>query len=223
MSNNINRKLYGYWRSSASYRVRIALNLKGLDYEHHGVNLVKGEQHNEAFTNINPQGLIPLYVETAADGKPFALAQSLAIMDYIEQRYPDTPILPADARQRGLIHSLAQIIACDIHPLDNLRVLQYLESTLNVEADARMTWYRHWISTGFTALEAQLDGVLGDQTFSLGDKPGYLEAVIVPQLYNANRFNCPLDDYPRLAQLGEACQALPAFIQALPENQADAT
>lgn len=213
--------LYGYWRSSASYRVRIALNLKGLSYEHRGVHLVKGEQNRDKFKALNPQGLIPLYVEQS-DEQSFTLAQSLAIMDYLDERYPQAPLLPNDLQRKARIKSLAQIIACEIHPLDNLRVLQYLEKTLGVTNDPKMTWYRHWISTGFTALESQLPQLLGNQPFSLGEQTGYLEALLVPQVYNARRFACPLDNFPRITQLVDACNELPAFIQAAPENQPDA-
>lgn len=215
--------LYGYWRSSASYRVRIALNLKGLGYEHRGVHLVKGEQNSDAFKAKNPQGLIPLYVEEDTNGEAFSLAQSLAIMDYLDERYPDATLLPNDLQRKAQIKSLAQIIACEIHPLDNLRVLQYLETTLNVGADAKMTWYRHWITTGFTALESQLPTLLGGETFSLGEQAGYLEALLVPQIYNARRFDCPLDDFPQIVALANACNELPEFIAASPEKQPDAS
>lgn len=215
------RVLYGYWRSSASYRVRIALNLKALDYEHRGVHLVKGEQSTEAFKALNPQGLIPLYTEESAN-ETFVLPQSLAILDYLESRYPEKYLLPSDIRQQAQIKSLAQIIACEIHPLDNLRVLRYLENDLQVEADAKMTWYRHWINTGFAALEAQLPQLLGFKPFSLGKQPGYLEALLVPQIYNARRFNCSLDAFPTIVALADACNELSAFIAAAPENQPDA-
>lgn len=216
------RILYGYWRSSASYRVRLALNLKGLDYEHRGIHLVKGEQHSEVFKTLNPQGLIPLYVESMSDSHSFSLAQSLAIMDYLDERYPEHPLLPADLQRKARIKSAAQIIACEIHPLDNLRVLQYLETPLNVEADAKMTWYRHWITTGFAALEQQLPTLLDGNPLSMGERAGYLEALIVPQVYNARRFNCPLDDFPQIVALTDTCNKLSAFIAASPENQPDA-
>lgn len=213
--------LYGYWRSSASYRVRIALNLKGLAYEHRSVHLVKGEQNSEQFKTLNPQGLIPLYVEKMAE-KSFVLAQSLAIIDYLDNRYPQSPLLPNSLQRRAQIKSLAQIIACEIHPLDNLRVLQYLEKTLDVAPEKKMNWYRHWINTGFTALESQLPQLLDNQPFSLGEQAGYLEALLVPQVYNARRFACPLDNFPCITRLVDACNKLPAFIQAAPENQPDA-
>lgn len=215
------RILYGYWRSSAAYRVRTALNLKGLDYEHRSVHLVKDEQSSNAYKTLNPQGLVPLYVEESTDGT-FALPQSLAILDYLDARYPERPLLPADWQRQARVKSLAQVIACDIHPLDNLRVLQYLETTLDVPTAAKMTWYRHWISVGFTALEQQLPALLDGKAFSLGEQAGYLEALIVPQVYNARRFDCPLDDFPQLVALTDACNELPAFIAALPENQPDA-
>lgn len=217
----MNKILYGYWRSSASYRVRIVLNLKGLSYEHRGVHLVKGEQNHHAFKSLNPQGLIPLYVEDS-DEQSFVLTQSLSIMDYLDERYPQYPLLPNNLKRKAQIKSLAQIVACEIHPLDNLRVLQYLEKTLDIAAEAKMDWYRHWVATGFTALESQLEKLLGNQPFSLGERAGYLEALLVPQVYNARRFSCPLDSFPRITQLVDTCNDLPAFIQAAPENQPDA-
>lgn len=217
----INRLLYGYWRSSASYRVRIALNLKGLDYQHQSVHLAKGEQHSEAFKQLNPQSLIPLYLEKS-NGRTFKLAQSLAILDYLEDSYPETPLLPSSPAEKAYLKSLALIIACEIHPLDNLRVLDYLEKQLQIPSEPKMTWYRHWIAKGFKVLEVELTQLLADKTFSLGERPGYLEALIIPQVYNANRFNCPLDDYPKLRTLVSHCEKLPAFINAHPSNQPDA-
>lgn len=215
------RILYGYWRSSASYRVRIALNLKQLEYTHRGVHLVKGEQQHADFRRLNPQGLIPLYVEKD-DSHQFALGQSLAIMDYLEDVYPENPLLPTDPRRKAQIKSLAQSIACDIHPLDNLRVLKYLTTQLSVDEQQKMAWYRHWIDVGFRALDAQLPDVLDGQPLSMGQRGGYLEALIIPQVYNAKRFQCPLDDFPHLLALDNACQQLPEFIAAAPENQPDA-
>ncbi len=215
------RLLYGYWRSSASYRVRIALNLKGLDYQHRGVHLLNNEQRNPDFLAKNPQGLIPLYTEER-QGQHINIAQSLAILEYLDEAYPQAALLPANTVAKAKIRAAAQIIACEIHPLDNLRVLQYLQQTLGVDEDNKMAWYRHWIVTGFTALEAQLADLLAEKPFSLGEYPGYLEALIVPQVYNAKRFDCPLGDFPRLVALEAACQRLPAFINAAPENQPDA-
>lgn len=223
MGSSVSRLLYGYWRSSASYRVRIALNLKKLSYEHRGVHLVKSEQRSEAFLDMNPQGFVPLYVETSETAEPFRLSQSLAILDYLEAAYPERAILPSDAQKSAQIKALAQIIACDIHPLDNLRVLKYLEQDLGVEAEAKMAWYRHWVAEGFAAFEKLLPDVLAGQTFSLGDQPGYLEAVLMPQTYNAKRFDCPLDAFPNIVALAEACESLPEFIAAAPEQQPDAT
>ncbi|MGY0398611.1 MAG: maleylacetoacetate isomerase [Ostreibacterium sp.] len=216
-----NKILYGYWRSSASYRVRIALNLKKLDYTHQGIHLVKKEQQNDGYLKLNPQGLIPLYIEETTAGR-FILSQSLAIMDYLEQAYPNTLLLPTNLSQSAKIKSLAQIVVCDIHPLDNLRVLQYLENQLRVSTNTKMAWYHHWIIEGFTALEKQLNQVLGENTFSMGEVPGYLEAAIIPQVYNAKRFNCSLEKFPQIIALDNACQHYPAFIKALPENQPDA-
>lgn len=217
----INRVLYGYWRSSASYRVRLALNLKGLDYQQHSIHLAKGEQHNKAFRQLNPQGLIPLYLEESREGT-IRLAQSLAILDYLEDSYPDTPLLPSCPVEKATVKSLALIVACEIHPLNNLRVLTYLEEQLQVEGESKMAWYHHWIANGFKVLETELTQFLADKTYSLGERPGYLEALIIPQVYNANRFNCPLDDYPKLRALVTHCEKLPAFIQAHPSKQPDA-
>ncbi|SFO83541.1 maleylacetoacetate isomerase [Pseudomonas borbori] len=209
--------LYSYWRSSAAYRVRIALNLKGLTYEQVPVHLVKngGQQHAAEYQALNPQQLVPLLV----DGE-VRIAQSLAILEYLDEVYPVPALLPADPAQRAQVRALALHIACEIHPLNNLRVLQYLSDRLGVDEEAKNAWYRHWVDTGLTAVEQGLAGFEG--RLSLGQRPGYLEACLLPQLYNARRFNCALDAYPRILAMAARCESLEAFRQAAPEVQPDA-
>ncbi|MNQ27538.1 Maleylpyruvate isomerase [compost metagenome] len=209
--------LYSYWRSSAAYRVRIALNLKGLTYQQVPVHLVKdgGQQHAAEYRALNPQQLVPLLV----DGE-VRIAQSLAILEYLEEAYPVPALLPADPAQRAQVRALALHIACEIHPLNNLRVLQYLSGRLGVDEQAKNAWYRHWVDTGLTAVEQGLAAF--DGGLSLGQRPGYLEACLLPQLYNARRFNCALDAYPRILAMAARCESLAAFRQAAPEVQPDA-
>ena len=209
--------LYSYWRSTAAYRVRIALNLKGLAYQQVPVHLVKdgGQQHSAEYRALNPQELVPLLV----DGE-VRIAQSIAILEYLDEVYPLPALLPADPAQRAQVRALALHIACDVHPLNNLRVLQYLSNELGVDDEAKNTWYRHWMGLGLAALEQGLAGFEGG--LSLGQRPGYLEACLVPQLYNARRFNCELDGYPRILAMAARCESLDAFKQAAPEVQPDA-
>lgn len=211
--------LYGYWRSSAAYRVRIALNLKGLDYGNHPVHLVKdgGEQHAAAYTAMNPQQLVP----SLRDGGQ-VLTQSLAIMEYLDETRPSPPLLPADAPGRARVRALAQLVACDVHPLGNLRVLQYLEHGLGVDEARRGEWSRHWIAAGFAAMEAMLAGDAATGRYCHGDAPGLADACLVPQVYNARRWKLSLDDYPTIRRIDEACHALEAFRAAAPEVQVDA-
>jgi maleylacetoacetate isomerase len=210
-------KLYSYWRSTAAYRVRIALNLKGLTYRQVPVHLLEdgGQQHAVEYRALNPQQLVPLLV----DGE-VRIAQSLAILEYLEEAYPVPPLLPAEPAQRAQVRALALHIACEIHPLNNLRVLQYLANRLGVDEEAKTTWYRHWVESGLTAVEQGLAGF--DGRLSLGQRPGYLEACLIPQLYNARRFNCALDAYPRILAMAARCESLEAFRQAAPEAQPDA-
>lgn len=210
--------LYGYFRSSAAYRVRIALNLKGLAYDQAPVNLVKGEQRGEEFLARNPQGLVPALITD--DGA--RLTQSLAICEYLDERYPDPALLPADAAGRARVRALAQAVACEIHPLNNLRVLKYLTGELGVDEATKMTWYRHWISEGFAALEAQLSREAGSGDFCHGDTPGLADLCLVPQVFNAERFACDLTAYPRIRRIVANCRALDAFARAAPEAQPDA-
>lgn len=219
---NTELTLYGYWRSSAAYRVRIALNLKGLVYRQIAVHLVKdgGQQHQPAYRELNPQGLVPLLIDGGNAGGEVRIAQSLAILEYLEEVFPVPTLLPADPAHRAQVRSLAQHIACDIHPLNNLRVLQYLTGELGVSDEAKDTWYRHWVETGLAAVERGLE-VFGGK-LSLGTRPGYLEACLIPQLYNARRFNCDLSGYPRILDIAARCETLEAFRNAAPEVQPDA-
>lgn len=212
-------KLYTYWRSSAAYRVRIALNLKGIEAELIPVHLVKdgGQQHAPDYTALNPQHLVP----TFTDGDT-VLTQSLAIVEYLDERQPEPALLPESAADRAWVRSLAQVIACDIHPIDNLRVLQYLAQELQVGDDAKKAWYRHWVIKGFDALEAMLANDERTGTFCYGARPGLADLCLVPQVYNARRFDIDLTPYPTIARIDAACQKLAAFKIAAPENQPDA-
>jgi maleylacetoacetate isomerase len=209
--------LYDYWRSSAAYRVRIALNLKGLTYQSVAVHLVKdgGEQHAPDYMALNPQGLLPVLVDGGQ-----RMAQSLAILEYLDERYPQPALLPRDPGLRAQVRGIVLHIACDIHPLNNLRVLQYLSNELGVEAVAKDAWYRHWVDTGLAAVEQGLQQL--PTPLSLGERPGYLEACLIPQVYNARRFNCDLHAYPRILAVVERCNSLAAFRDAAPEVQPDA-
>ena len=211
--------LYGYWRSSAAYRVRIALNLKGLSYESLPVHLLRdgGEQHASGYRELNPQQLVPCL----CDGDR-VITQSLAIMEYLDETWPEEPLLPADARARARVRALAMAVACDVHPLGNLRVLQYLETQLGANEAQRAGWSRHWIATGFEALEAMLADNVATGRYCHGDTPGLADACLVPQFYNALRCKLPLDAYPTLRRIYQTCNELEAFRRAAPEMQADA-
>lgn len=212
--------LYSYWRSSAAYRVRIALNLKGLEYALKPVHLVKdgGEQHHDAYRKLNPQQLIP----TLVDGER-VIRQSLAIIEYLDEAYPDAPrLLPHDLRERTRVRTLAQMVMCDIHPLGNLRVLQYLTRELGASDEQKLAWSRHWIEVGFEAMEALLAGSPEVGRFCSGDEPGLADCCLVPQVYNARRFGVPLDPYPTITRIDAACRELDAFQRAAPEVQPDA-
>ena len=211
--------LYTYWRSSAAYRVRIGLELKGLAWQGQAVHLVRGggEQHRDSYHRLNPQELVPTLQHRGQ-----VLTQSLAILEYLDERFPQVPLLPADAAGRARVRALAQLVACDIHPINNLRVMQYLERSLQVPADARTQWTLHWIAEGFTAMEAMLANSRDTGTFCHGDRPGLADICLLPQLYNAHRFGLDLAPYPTLRRIEAACQALDAFERARPENQLDA-
>jgi maleylacetoacetate isomerase len=204
--------LYEYWRSSAAYRVRIALNLKQIDYESRPVNLLTGEQNSDEYRAVNPQGMVPVL---EIDGN--RLTQSVAIINYLDVRYPNQPLLPASAAERAHVVSLAMMIACDIHPLNNLRVLKYLKAELGHSQDEIDSWYRHWISERLPALEAMAEPRAGK--FLFGDGPTGADILLVPQLYNARRFDVPLDDYPTLLRADENANKLESFAAAHPERQ----
>ncbi|MEI6458018.1 MAG: maleylacetoacetate isomerase [Pseudomonadota bacterium] len=210
-------KLHTFWRSSAAYRARIALGLKGLGYESVAHHLGRGEQAAAAYTVLNPQGLVPML-----EDDDFALGQSLAIIEYLDEMYPQPPLLPATARGRATVRSLALAIACDIHPLNNLRVLHYLRSHLGQETTAVDTWYRHWIGTGFASLEALARQHSGDEAHLYGRTVTLADVCLVPQMYNARRFQCDLTAFPTLVAIDAALQALPAFAAAAPARQPDA-
>jgi maleylacetoacetate isomerase len=212
-------KLYSFFRSSAAYRVRIALNLKGLQYDYLAVHLSRhgGEQLRPEFLSLNPQALVPVLEE---DGR--ILNQSLAIIEYLDETHPEPPLLPAAPAQRARVRALAQMIACEIHPLNNTRVLNYLTNVVGVNADTRNAWYQHWIAQGFKALEARLAGDRATGKFCHGDAPGVADCCLVPQMANARRFKCDLTAYPTLVAIDRNCQALDAFQRAAPERQPDA-
>jgi maleylacetoacetate isomerase len=204
--------LYDYFRSSASYRVRIALNLKGIDYQQRQIDLAKGAQKDEAFRALNPQGLVPML---EIDGQ--RLTQSLSIIVYLDQKYRDPPLMPADAADAAHVRSLALTVACDIHPLNNLRVLKYLRGPLGVSEEAKDEWYRHWVAEGLAALEEMARPRAG--AFLFGDGPTIADVCLVPQLYNARRFSVPLTDYPTLRRADETASAHAAFAAAHPDRQ----
>ena len=212
-------KLYSYWRSSAAYRVRIALNLKGLDYKVAPVHLLKdgGEQLQAEYQAINPQGVVPALV----DGD-VSVGQSLAIMDYLEDRYPEPALYPQSIEARAFARQIALVVACDIHPLNNLRVLKYLKRTLEQGDEARNEWYHHWVRGGFTALEKLLDGRDWQGPYCLDGQVTIADACLIPQIYNARRFEIAMDDFPSLVKIEQACMELAAFRSAAPENQVDA-
>ena len=213
-------QLYSYWRSSAAYRVRIGLNLKGLSYETVPVHLVRdgGEQHMPQFRAANPQGLVPVLVHGSR-----TFRQSMAILEYLDETWPSPPLLPGVARERARVRALAQAVACEIHPLNNLRVLQHLENALGLDADARAQWVQHWIGEGFAAIEAMLAGHPSTGRFCEGDTPSLADCCLIPQVYNARRFKLDMAAYPTIERIEAECLALPAFDAARPENQPDAT
>ncbi|MCD9031683.1 maleylacetoacetate isomerase [Luteimonas sp. Y-2-2-4F] len=211
--------LYSYWRSSAAYRVRIGLNLKGLPYEVLPVHLVRdgGEQFRPEYVAQNPQKLVPVL----AHGQR-RMRQSLSILEYLDETWPEPPLLPATARGRQRVRELAQLIACDIHPLNNLRVLRFFEHEWHVPQPERDEWMKHWMVEGLGAFEALLRDHPSTGTFCDGDQPGLADCCLVPQLYNARRFGVSPDAFPVLAAIERACLALPAFDAARPERQPDA-
>ena len=208
-------QLFGYWRSSASFRVRLVLQLKGLGYEQHPVNLRQGEQKEKAYRRVNPQGLVPFLIDGDVQ-----LGQSVAIMEYLDETYPAYPLMPSAPEERARVRQIVNMIACDTHPLNNLRVLNYLEQELGQSKAARDVWYRHWIDETFTALEQLLMTTAG--VYCVGNEVTLADCMLVPQVYNARRFNMTLDDYPTIARIVANCEQLQALIKAAPANQPDA-
>ena len=208
-------ELYNYFRSSASYRVRIALALKGLQYDYKAVHLAKGEQMAESYAAVSTTRLVPLL----RDGD-HTLTQSLAIIEYLDETHPAPPLLPADALGRARVRALALDIACEIHPLNNLRVLRYLTGALKVSEQDRDRWYRHWVETGLEAVERQL--VASPGRYCHGDAPTLADCVLVPQIFNAQRFDCRTDHVPQVMRVFDACMRLDAFDKTRPEACPDA-
>lgn len=211
--------LYTYFRSSAAYRVRIALALKGLDYTALPVHLVRdgGEQHRADYRQLNPAAAVPLLVD--GDRR---VPQSLAILEYLDETRPVPPLLPADPAGRARVRAIALDIACEIHPLNNLRVLRYLGDVLGLDEAARTEWYRHWVRTGLETVEARLAGDPATGRFCHGDTPTLADCCLVPQVFNARRFGCRIDHLPQVMRIDAACRELPAFAAAAPEAQPDA-
>jgi len=209
--------LYDYHRSSAAYRVRITLNYKQFHYQSKRVNLLESEEASDEYKLLNPQGLVPTLIVKSEGQNDVVLTQSLAICEYLEELKPTPTILHKDVLAKARIRSLAQLISSDIHPLDNLRVLNYLESELSVDKEAKMTWYKHWIITGFDALERRLrESETGD--FCHQNQPTLADICLVPQVYNAKRFDCDMSTYPKIVSIVQRCNQLPAFIKAQPDK-----
>ena len=212
-------ELYTYFRSSAAYRVRIALNIKRLEADYRYVHLLRdgGEHRKQGYHKLNPQERVPVLVD---GGVP--VTQSLAILEYLEEIHPNPPLLPDDIADRAWVRSLAQIVACDIHPLNNLGVLKYLENEFGVDEAARRKWYRHWIHQGFKAMEEILSKDPRVKTYCFGTKVTVADICLVPQVYNAKRFGMDMSPYPTIARINDACLELPTFAKAAPEKQKDA-
>ncbi len=211
-------KLYDYFRSSAAYRVRIALNLKGVAPERAFVHLRRGQQRGDEYLSLNPQGLVPSLVTDDGD----VLTQSIAILEWLDETFPAPPILPLDPAGRARVRSLALAVACDIHPLDNTRVLHYLTGTLGITDEQKNGWYKYWIDVGFEALETRLAREAGTGNFCHGDAPSVADICLVPQMANARRVEFDFAPYPTLVRIEAACLALPAFAAAAPARQPDA-
>ena len=209
-------QLYSYYRSSAAFRVRIALALKGLEWETIPVNLLQNEHQQSAYRDKNPQGLIP----ALATGETL-LNQSLAIIEYLEEAYPEPALLPQDLMAKARVRALAYQVAMDIHPINNLRVASYIANDLGQGDSGRVQWLHHWMSTGFNGIEASLQQQGSDGRFCFGDSISLADICLIPQVYNAYRFEVPMDDYPLITAIWQHCTSLPAFIQAAPEAQSD--
>lgn len=207
--------LHGYWRSGTSYRTRIALNLKGLDYSLVTLDLRKGEQQSPAYLALNPQGLVPAL---EADGT--VLTQSVAILEWLEERYPEPPLLPSDPTERAIVRAMCGIVGCDIHPINSLRILKTLKHELGASQGQIDAWTRHWVTAGFEALEQMIVKHGGD--FAFGAAPTLADCYLVPQVYSAERFDTDLSPFPRIMAVVENARALPAFVKAEPSRQPDA-
>jgi maleylacetoacetate isomerase len=214
-------RLYSYFRSSASYRVRIALALKGIAFDYAAVHLVRNEQLSEAFRALAPAQLVPALAVGAGDDGP-VLTQSLAIIEYLEETQPEPPLLPTDALGRARVRALALDMACEIHPLDNLRVLRYLVREMGVSEDDKNRWYRHWVESGLEVVERQLAGDAASGRYCHGDAPGLADCVLVPQIFNAQRMACRLDHVPTVMRVFENCMAEAAFSTTQPSACPDA-
>lgn len=210
-------KLTTYFRSTAAYRVRIALNLKGIDHELVPIDLFGGEQKHEGFLEHSPEGLVPTL---SLEGQ--VVSQSMAILEYLEETHPQPAILPEDSIDRAYVRALAQTVVSDMHPLNNLRVYKYLMSDMGVDETGKLTWYHHWLAQGFNSIEKRLAGHPKTGQCCLGNTPTIADLCLIPQVYNANRFEFSLDDYPTIRRINEHCLSLPAFANASPSVQPDA-
>lgn len=207
-------KLYSYFRSSAAYRVRIALNLKELSYETESIHLVKNEQQMDRYKNLNPSQLVPTLID-----EDNVFLQSMSILEYLEEQYPTKALLPKNQVERAKVRAFSQAIACDIHPLNNLRVLKYLNNELAITDQQKNDWYKHWLIEGFRSLEHQLQHSNGQ--FCFGTKPTFADCCLIPQVYNAKRFKIDLSAFPKIESIYLHCLTLPAFLHASPEQQPD--
>jgi len=213
-------ELYSYYRSTTSYRVRIALNFKELDYNIIPVHLIKdgGEQHKTEYKSINPQGSVPTLIDNET-----TISQSMAIIEYLEEKYPSPALLPKDIEQRSYVRQISNIIACDIHPVNNLRILKYLTNELEISENKKSEWYKHWINESFKSLEEIIKtSPFKTSKYCCGDQVSMADMCLIPQIYNAHRFNISMENYPILAAIEDNCLSHPAFIKATPENQPDA-
>ncbi len=210
-------KLYSYFRSSAAFRLRIGLNLKGLGYDYLPINLLRGEQKGDSYMALNPQGLVPAL--EMPDGS--VLGQSIALLEWLEETHPEPPLLPGDAAERARVRSVVNNIACDIHPICNMAVTSYLKAHFDADDGDVLAWFTTWMHRGFSATEQVLEAYAS--RFSFGDEPCLADVVLVPQVYNARRFRVPLDGFPHILRVVDSCTALPAFADAAPEAQPDST